>query len=202
MAGDILALAWRSSPNDPPPNPNALTRAVDASLEIGFERTLRQDAAFGMRQLVDMSCKALSPAINDPYTAIQAIDHLSVIFSAIASRPLGDDVAKNADGTIRVIVPGRRFGDYLPGMCGLIRRFGGAEPSVSMALLRLLGQCARRVGDDPVRRAAIDQQVALIVSDAERRIAQPHDLADVKAAADAIRYDGHTQPEHTRSPKG
>jgi len=70
--------------------------------------TLQEDAAFGIRQLVDAACKALSPAVNDPYTAVQAVDHLSVIFCALAQRPLGNHVARHASGAA-VIVPGRRF---------------------------------------------------------------------------------------------
>jgi len=191
VAGAPLALAWRPSPEEPsPPDLHALERAVNECTHIGFERTLQQDAAFGMRQLVDVACKTLSPAINDPYSAIQSIDHLSVIFSALAERPLGDDLAKDADGTVRAIVPGRRFGDYLPGMCGLIRRFGGAEPSVCVALLNLLEKCAVRIGSDSVRMAAIEREVSLIVDDARRRISQPYDFVPVEAAADAVRRAG------------
>jgi hypothetical protein len=45
-----------------------------------------------------VACKALSPAVNDPYTAVQAIDHLSVIFCALAQRPLGTQVARDGGG--------------------------------------------------------------------------------------------------------
>ena len=95
-----------------------------------------------------MACKALSPAVNDPYTAVQAVDHLSVIFCALAVRPLGDWVTAEPGGAA-VIVPGRRFGDYLATMCGLIRRYGSGEPTLSMALLRLLENCAAVLPDDP-----------------------------------------------------
>jgi hypothetical protein len=57
--------------------PDVVTETVRQTIRIGFERTLQQDVTFGMRQLADVSCKALSPAINDPYTAVQAIDHLT-----------------------------------------------------------------------------------------------------------------------------
>jgi uncharacterized membrane protein len=190
VAGTTLGLAWRPSPNDPPPDLRVLGRALNDSVHIGFERTLRQDVAFGMRQLVDVCCKALSPAINDPYTAIQSIDHLSVIFAAMAGRPLGDNIVRDADGTRRVIVPGRRFADYLPGMCGLIRRFGGAEPTVCVALLQLLEKCAVVVGDDAIRRAAIEKQADLILADAERRIALADDLLLVQTATEAVRKAG------------
>ncbi|HEY2241683.1 MAG TPA: DUF2254 family protein, partial [Streptosporangiaceae bacterium] len=91
-----MAWVWPVAPAPPSATGDAhaavrrFTPALDRWVRIGFERTLEQDAAFGIRQLVDTACKALSPAVNDPYTAVQAIDHLSVIFSALAQRPLGD----------------------------------------------------------------------------------------------------------------
>ena len=146
---------WTARPDESVPDPARLRHALDASVRIGFERTQEQDAAFGIRQLVDMACKALSPAVNDPYTAVQAVDHLSVIFCALAVRPLGDFVARDPGGTGRVIVPARRFGDYLATMCGLIRRYGSSEPTLSVALFRLLGNCAAVLPDEPARWAAL-----------------------------------------------
>ena len=171
-------------------------------VRVGFERTLEQDAAFGIRQLVDMACKALSPAVNDPYTAVQAVDHLSVIFCALAGRPLGDYVAADPTGTGMIIVPGRRFGDYLATMCGLIRRYGSGEPTLSAALLRLLDNCAAVLPDDPDRWAAIEEQTTLILDDATREIAQPADLAPVKAAAAQLqqRVGTHRRPARPDTP--
>ena len=184
VAGTTLAWIWRVSPDDPAPDPRDLTRILEAGVRIGFERTLEQDAAFGIRQLVDVACKALSPAVNDPYTAVQAVDHLSVIFCALARRPLDTHVA--GEGLGAVIVPARRFGDYLAVMCGLIRRYGASEPTVAHALLRLLGSCAAVAGDDPERRAAIEEQARIIVSDAERQVAQPADLTLAHAEAESV----------------
>jgi len=184
VAGTTLAWIWRASPEEPAPDPAAFARVLDSGVRIGFERTLQQDAAFGIRQLVDVACKALSPAVNDPYTAVQAVDHLSVIFCALARRPLGAHVARDGQGV--VIVPARRFGDYLAVMCGLIRRYGASEPTVAHALLRLLGNCAAFAGDDPERRAAIKEQARIIVSDTEREVAQPADLVLAHAEAESV----------------
>ena len=186
VAGTTLAWVWATSPDVPSPDLRPFRRVIDDAVRVGFERTLDQDAAFGIRQLVDVACKALSPAVNDPYTAVQAVDHLSVIFCALAVRPLGDDIAYDPDNRPRVIVPGRRFGDYLATMCGLIRRYGAAEPGLSLALLRLLTDCASVLSDDPSRLAAIGQQAELILADAERAIAQPADLAPVRTAAKGL----------------
>ncbi len=155
-------------------------------VRIGFERTLEQDAAFGIRQLVDAACKALSPAVNDPYTAVQAIDHLSVIFCALARRPLGDHVARQPSGAA-VIVPGRRFPEYLAVMCGLIRRYGASEPTVASALLRLLAACADVAEGDAEICAAIEEQAAIIVADTEREVPQPADLVPALAEAEIVR---------------
>jgi len=184
VAGTTLAWIWRPTPDDPAPDPRDFTRVLDSGVRIGFERTLEQDAAFGIRQLVDVACKALSPAVNDPYTAVQAVDHLSVIFCALARRPLGAHVARDGQGV--VIVPARRFGDYLAVMCGLIRRYGASERTVANALLRLLGNCAAVAGNDPEQYAAIEEQARIIVTDAEREVAQPADLGLTHAAAKSV----------------
>ena len=83
-------------------------------------------------------------------------------------------------------IPGRIFGDYLATMCGLIRRYGSAEPTVITALLRLLGTCAGVAGPDPHRLAALDEQARIVMDDAERDIRQPADLVAVRAEAAAV----------------
>jgi uncharacterized membrane protein len=183
VAGTTVAWVWTASPEEAPPDAEDFRGATTRAVRIGFERTLEQDAAFGIRQLVDVACKALSPAVNDPYTAVQAIDHLSVIFCALAARPLGDDVVRNDAARALVVVPGRRFGEYLDTMCGLVRRYGAHEPTVSVALLRLLADCRTFIGPDEVRRGDVLRQASLIVEDAERSVHQPADLRQVRDAA-------------------
>jgi uncharacterized membrane protein len=182
VAGTTLAWVWPASADDPWPDPEAAAVAVDRDVRIGVERTFEQDAAFGIRQLVDMACKAMSPAVNDPYTAVQAVNNISVIFNRLATRPLGDYVVQDGAGAT-VVVPGRRFGDYLETMCGLIRRYGAREPTVAQALVRLLVDCSAVVGDDPERRSAIRTQARLIIAEADRQVAEPADLTLVHAEA-------------------
>jgi uncharacterized membrane protein len=184
VAGTTLLWVWPLQPNAPAAA-TAVREALDHAVRIGRERTFEQDAAFGIRQLVDIACKAMSPAVNDPYTAVQAIDRLSVLFRALATRPLGYHVARDSAGA-EVTIPGRSFGDYLETMCGLIRRYGSAEPIVVTALLRLLNTCAGVDGPDPHRLAAIDEQARIVVEDAERAVSQPADLVAVRAEAATV----------------
>jgi uncharacterized membrane protein len=192
VAGSTLAWIWpvgagsEVSAGGAAPDLRRFTPALEKWVRIGFERTLEQDAAFGIRQLIDTACKALSPAVNDPYTAVQVIDHLSVIFCALAQEPLGDHVARQPGGAA-VIVPGWRFPDYLAVMCGLIRRYGASEPTVASALLQLLAACAGVADGDPELCTAIEEQARLIVADTEREVPQPADLIPVHAEAETVR---------------
>jgi len=183
VAGTTAAWMWTAGPDQAAPDPAVFRQPLQRTIRLGFERTMEQDAAFGIRQLIDMACKALSPAVNDPYTAVQAIDRLTVIFCSLAVRPLGDFVAADPAGSGEVIVPGRRFRDYLDTMCGLIRRYGCSEPSVSLALFRLLADCASVLPEHSDRWADLAEQAELILADATREIAQPADLIPVTLAA-------------------
>lgn len=184
--GSPLALVWTPSPHDPLPDLAALRRAFDADVGIGFERTRQQDVAFGIRQLVDVAVKALSPAVNDPYTAVQAIHHMTAIFGAMATRPLGPRVAHDPDGPAVVIVPSRVFGQYLAKMCGLVRRYGSSEPNAMTALLRLMDHCARMARTDAARLDAISEQARLVREDGMRDIAQPADAVAVVEEEQAL----------------
>jgi uncharacterized membrane protein len=201
VAGTTLAWIWRDSPDDPASDPQAFAPVLNDGVRIGFERTLEQDAALGIRQLVDVACKALSPAVNDPYTAVQAVDHLSVIFCALAQRPLGNHVVRDGSRAA-VIIPGRGFPEYLAVMCGLIRRYGASEPTLAHALLRLLGNCAAVADDDPERYAAIEEQARIVIADAEREVAQPADLALVHAEAEVVRRMVAERRAASRPPPG
>jgi uncharacterized membrane protein len=189
VVGTVLAWIWPRSVDDPVPDSSAFRHDLDAAVRIGFERTLEQDAGLGIRQLVDIACKALSPAVNDPYTAVQAVDHLSVILSELARTSLGSHVARDPAGTSLVIVPGRHFDGYLRVPCGLIRRYGSGEPTVSLALLRMLATCGAAIGPASEHWGTLDEEASLIVADADREVAQPADLVAIHAKAASLRED-------------
>ncbi|MFI6448616.1 DUF2254 domain-containing protein [Kitasatospora sp. NPDC050543] len=176
-----LALAW-SRGGGAPRDGHALARALHHAVQIGPERTLQQDTAFGMRQLVDIALRTLSPAINDPYSAVQVLDRLTGLVCALGVLPLGDTRCPDRTGVLRVSSAGPGFAEYLDLACGQIRRYGCSEPAVCLALLKLLGAAASVVAE-PGRRAAITGQVRLVLLDAEARVRQPADLVPVRELA-------------------
>src|SRR5258707_161849 len=104
-------------------------------------------AAFGLRHLVDIASKALSPAVNDPYTAVQAIDHLAIVLAALAARPLGSTVLV-AGPSGSVAAPALEFSGFLDLACAQIRRYGSSEPMVSRTLVGMLGAAADTLAVD------------------------------------------------------
>jgi uncharacterized membrane protein len=186
IAGTTLGWVWAPTADAPRPSPEPFERSIHANLRIGFERTLEQDVAFGIRQQLDIACKALSAAINDPYTAVQAINHLSVVACELAVRPLGADVLTDADGRGRVVIPGNTFRDYLFFICGVLGRYGAGDQTVMDATLRLIRSCVDVLppGSDrlnPLRKAA-----AAVLSDAERGLTRPLDLAAIRRTAESL----------------
>jgi uncharacterized membrane protein len=195
--GTPIAWAWPRSHDQPPPTPALLAEAVADAVQVGFERTMVQDVLFGLRRLVDIANKALSPAVNDPYTAIQAVHHLSVLLCVLAGRRLGDQLCRDQQGIVRVAVPLPDFDEYLRRSTAQIRRFGAAEPPVTRSLIQLL----RDVGASTTsqeRRAAGAHHLWLVLEDAKRETAQPDDLqAVVEDGAAALSALGADHPPRT-----
>ena len=126
---------------------------IAAHVGVGYERTMHHDVGLGIRQLVDMSIKAMSPAVNDPYTAMQAVDHLGTILVRLADLPLGDRAWPDHQGIDRVTVPTAAFVDYAALACDQLRRYGGREPAVLIRLMNMIRVVAF-AGDD-VDRAVL-----------------------------------------------
>lgn len=150
-----------------------VARALAQCVRIGYERTMEQDAAFGIRQLADVASKALSPAINDPYTAIQAVDHLSSVLAALAVRRHGNQASVDAAGTIRLYVPGRDFAYLVDLALGQVRRYGANEPRVVRALLRACRDLAWF--GDADHRAVVRRFVETLMDDVARVVPQAAD---------------------------
>jgi uncharacterized membrane protein len=182
VGGTPIAWVWHRSADHLPSEPG-LEEAIRDSVQVGFERTMLQDVPFGIRRLVDIGNKALSSAINDPYTATQAVHHLSEVLCVLARRRLGDRLYRDENGTVRVAIPFPDFVDYLQLGIGQIRRFGAKEPAVARSLIQLLKNvCSSTASED--RRMAAARHIRLVLAEAKREITQPADVESLIADAD------------------
>ncbi|WP_036518393.1 DUF2254 domain-containing protein, partial [Nocardia sp. 348MFTsu5.1] len=180
-------LAWVWSDTGAEVDADRCAVLIAECVRVGFERTLEQDVPFGIRQLVDVAAKALSPAVNDPYTGVQVIDQLATILAILATRRLGPTVHRPTPSAT-VTTPARDFEGYLDLACGQIRRYGATEPAVALALIEMLSSVASCLGPESAsRRAALVTQLDLILDDAHRNIAQPADLEPVVRHAEKLK---------------
>jgi uncharacterized membrane protein len=187
VAGTTLGWVWAPSADHPKLAPEEFEEAVHADIRIGFERTLEQDVGFGIRQQIDIASKALSAAINDPYTAVQAMDHLTVVCCDLAVRPLGAEVLRDPAGSGRVVVPGNTFADYLFFVTGLVGRYGGNEYSVMAALVRLIRSCTEVLPEGSERLVTLDQAAVEVLDDVERMMQRPSDVENLRVAVHSVR---------------
>ncbi len=121
-----------------------LMRAV----HLAFERTSEQDPKYPIRLLVDVAIKALSPAINDPTTAVQAIDQIDDLLRRLGGHDLDAGYAHDADGVLRLIFPMPTWEDYLALAFDEIRQYGSDSVQVMRRLRSALVGLADSVTDD------------------------------------------------------
>jgi uncharacterized membrane protein len=149
--------------------------AVLAHVGLGPERTLHQDTAFGLRQLVDMAEKALSPAVNDPTTAVQCLDRIHDLLRRLAVRPLGSGRYVDEDGVLRLVVPQPTWEDHVRLGFDEIRQFGAGSLQVPRRLRAALDDLLDVVPPD--RRGAIEDQLAALDRAVARAFGDPEDRA-------------------------
>ncbi|GAB1692926.1 DUF2254 domain-containing protein [Krasilnikovia sp. M28-CT-15] len=144
VAGTPIARAWPVDGSSVLPESKraALATCVHRAVWTGFERTAAQDVAFGLRQLVDVVVKALSPGVNDPTTAVHGLGHIAVLMCELAGRNLGSRLLCDADGHIRLVLRRPGFAELLELAVSQPRRYGAADPVVLSRLATMLREVA------------------------------------------------------------
>ena len=155
-------------------------RDVTRFFLIRGERTFVQDPAFGFRQLVDVAIRALSPAVNDPTTGVQAIDRISDLLAITGNRldPTGWRV--DSSGTVRVKRKLRNFDGLLVLSLTEVIRYGADAPQVARRLHAMLDELEATLPAE--RQATIARQRSLL--EAAVSAAMPAPFAQVASVAD------------------
>ncbi|MGO9004448.1 MAG: DUF2254 domain-containing protein [Beijerinckiaceae bacterium] len=133
-----------------------------AAIEIGPTRTMQQDVEFGIVQIVDIGLRAISPAVNDPTTAISCVDQLSCILIRWVGRTPPRSYFYDPPHILRVVVPWIDFDGLLDLAFEQIRHYAVADAAVSLRLMRELGDIASTVDDPAIRRLLLDRGKRLI----------------------------------------
>jgi uncharacterized membrane protein len=131
--------------------PPAAAGACAAAFDLGAIRTMQQDIAYGIRQLVDVALKAISPAVNDPSTAATCIDRLGSLLAELARRRTGPRVIRDGGVTL-VVAPQPSFADLVDLAFNQLRQYGRGDLAVSIRLVHAIGRAARACPDEASRQ--------------------------------------------------
>jgi len=158
-----------SEPNE------GLIAAVRGCAVIGATRTPTQDLEYSIRELVEIGLRALSPSLNDPFTAIAVIDRLAAALEIASTRSLGRSRYRDRHGTLRVIAQTSDFEGLVDAAFHQLRQSASGNPGVLMELARRLGdllQVARRDAQrKPLRKhlAIVERLLPAIAEPEDRR---------------------------------
>jgi uncharacterized membrane protein len=159
-------------------------RIDDATLHdtvaFGTERTIEQDPMFAFRILVDIALKALSPAINDPTTAVLAMDQIHRLLRAVGRRQLHGEEVRDAAGNVRVIIRTPNWGDYVDISCNEIRACGAGSVQIARRMRAMLENLVRTL--PAPRHAALREQLDLLDRTLPELYRLPEDLALARIA--------------------
>src|SRR5690625_5324463 len=118
---------------------DALLKQIEDCLAFGGQRTPQRDLEFAVRQLVELAVRALSPALNDPFTAIAVIDHLSLFLTEVMRRESARVVWHDDGGKPRVIADTTTFRGLVDIAFNQIRQ-AGQQPAILIHLMEALAQ--------------------------------------------------------------
>jgi uncharacterized membrane protein len=145
------------------------------AIELGSERTMEQDPTFAFRIVVDIALRALSPAINDPTTAVLAIDQLHRMLRAVGKKHLRTDEWLDAGGRLRVIVRTPNWEDFVHLSFREIRRCGSDNLQVVRRLRSMIDNLLQTL---PAHRlSAIAEELKLLDREIEEKFPYAEDLA-------------------------
>jgi uncharacterized membrane protein len=149
--------------------------ALLQSIAIGQERTLEQDPTFPFRIMVDIASKALSPAINDPTTAVLALDEIHALLCLVGHRNLDKGLVRDAAGRLRLIYRTPDWEDFVHLAVTEIRHFGAESIQVARRLRAMLEDLIQTLPKS--RGTRLRKELTLLQRSTKRIFSDPEDRA-------------------------
>jgi uncharacterized membrane protein len=169
-------------------------RAIDEdvlrdAIAFGSERTMEQDPTFAFRIVIDIALKALSPAINDPTTAVLAIDQLHRMLRSVGRRNLRTDEILDASAHLRVIFRTPNWDDFIDLAFSEIRACGANNLQIVRRLRAMIENLKETLPSH--RQDELKRQLSLLDREAKLLFHDPEELA-LAAIADSQGLGGHS----------
>jgi uncharacterized membrane protein len=176
LRGTVVMRVWPADRVSPETD-----RALADTLVQGLERTPHQDVLHGVLELMDIALKGLSPGINDPTTAVNAIHRLSEVFLELAWRKQGDSFDLDDSGQPRVAVRRPALAQMVELAFGQIRHFGASNPAVAIVCMREMAELVAL--SPPVARPVFRAQLEAVIATASARVQDLEDARRIERAA-------------------
>lgn len=184
--------------------PEALTDAAQEAIcdtfSLGTMRLRTQDVEFAVHQLVEIALRALSPGINDPYTAIDCLDQFSTALTTLAEKRIPSGYYYDRRGALRVISNPASFEGIINAAFNQIRQHCASHVAVTIRLLEVIAIVLARAETDD-QRAALLRQVEMIKRASDANVPEENDRRDINARYEQIMQmvnGGQTIPPVTR----
>jgi uncharacterized membrane protein len=160
-------------------------KKLESAFKLGNVRTPRQDAEFSIHQMVEMAARALSPGVNDPYTAIACIDNLTSTMCQLTSAKFPPANHCDEEGVVRVVAEVLTFDGMLNASFNKIRQYSAGSPSVLIRLMESLVTIHHFVRTDQ-QKMAVEKHMRMVYRMAEKSFIEDNDLTDLKDRIKAI----------------
>ncbi|HYG34897.1 MAG TPA: DUF2254 domain-containing protein, partial [Clostridia bacterium] len=175
----LIWMAPDQEPND------QVVRQLNRWASLAPYRTIDQDPAFGIRQIVDIAVKALSPGINDPTTVVTCLDYLAAILALLVVRRIPPR-CRYKDGRLHLITRGPSFETLTNLAFDEIRQNSRGQPAVLLSMFHALEQVAKTRPLMAERKELLGRHAQLVLAMAEQNTAFPPDLAQVRRRANSL----------------
>lgn len=180
VAGSPLALVWPGSRVTA-----RLTDKVQPLFVLGRERTSDQDIEFGVNQLVEIAVRALSPGLNDPFTAITCVDRLGSALCRLATRDMPSPYRHDDQNQLRVIAPAITFSEVVDAAFNQIRQYGRSSAAVTIRLLETIAVVAN-FAHRPEDHATLLRHTEMIARGASEGLPEYEDRRAVEERRQAV----------------
>jgi uncharacterized membrane protein len=162
-----------------------LADRISGTVLLGSDRTPTQDLEFSIRQLVEVALRALSPGINDPYTAVAVIDRLATSMALVMRRDMEPGFHRDKDGMVRVVARPSTFTGLIDRSFNEIRQSSSGMPAVLIRLLDALADLSCHIRTQE-QSQAIGRHAAMIAAAGHRSVNEEHDLMAISEGYDIV----------------
>jgi uncharacterized membrane protein len=162
-----------------------LVEQINDALIIGRERTEQQDVEFPIDQLVEVALRAISPAVNDPFTAIRCIDRLGAGLAQLVQRNFPSPYRYDDRGNLRVIAEGVTFEELADSAFSQIRRYAQSDAAVTIRLLDAIALILTHT-NNPKYQTILERHAEMIQRGSCEGLSEPQDREAVKQRYNSV----------------